>query len=434
MNKILTSSFQLPASNSRGQAALTAVLFFIFISLALVGGFGGLAASELQQVKTFERSKRSYLFAEGALEDAIYRLKSGKNMPSSVSYTDGDLSATTVVTDTVDAIEIETRGADSTARRAIKASLADGTEVAFNYGMQIGDGGLAMRNTASVLGNVYSNGPVTGENKNIVYGDIISAGADGLADGTHATSSIYAHTIRNSEIDKDAHYQIISGTTVGGTLYPASPDQPDADFQISDGTIEGWEQAATTTILSSPCPRVITGTVTLGPAKITCDVEIGGHADVTLGGTLWITGNLIVKDQAKIRAHSSLGQKSVIIIVDNPSNRISSSKIILQNQTLFFGSGAEGSYVLVISMNTSAEGGGGERAMEIKDDADGALLVYAPHGKILLQNSIELREVTGYAVEIKDSAMIVYETGLASLLFESGPEGGLFIDSWKEIP
>ena len=110
---------------STGQAALTAVLFFIFISLALMGGFGGLAATELQQAKTLEKSKRSFMFAEGALEDALYRLKSGKNMPSSVSYADGDVAATTTVTNLADSIEIEARGTGAEARRALKTFLPE---------------------------------------------------------------------------------------------------------------------------------------------------------------------------------------------------------------------------------------------------------------------------------------------------------------------
>lgn len=418
---------------SQGQAALTAVLFFIFISLALVGGFGGLAATELQQVKTLEKSKRSYLFAEGAMEDALYRKKAGKNMPSSVSYTNGDLSATTTVTSFADSIEIETRGADSNARRAIKASLVEGSEVAFNYGMQVGDGGLHLRNTSSVYGNVYSNGMAEGENLNIVRGDLVSAGVAGLVDGVHATGSVYAHTIRNSQIDKDAYYQVISGTTVGGTLHPASPDQAKKNLAITDATIDAWEQAAATTIISSPCPYEIEGTVTIGPAKITCDVEIEGSADVTLTGTLWITGNLEAEGTSQVRVAPALGRKSVAIIVDKPTNRTTSSKIILQNSATFAGSGTEGSYVLVISRNSSAESGGNEAAIDVKNTVAGDLLVYAAHGAITLQNSIQLREVSGYEVEVKNSASIVYETGLANLLFESGPAGGFFINSWKEV-
>ncbi|MBI1957593.1 MAG: hypothetical protein HYS44_04040 [Candidatus Niyogibacteria bacterium] len=419
---------------SDGQAALTAVLFFIFISLAVAGGFGGLAVSELRQVKTLEKSKRSYVYAEGALEDALYRSKAGKNMPSSVSYTEGDLSVTITVTDVANAIEIEARGADSNARRAVKAVLEEGTEAAFNYGIQVGDGGLHMKNSSSVRGNVFSNGPVTGENKNIAYGDVISGGADGLADGVHATGSVYAHIIRNSEIDRDAYYQVISGTTVGGVSHPGSSDQSDADLAITDATIDAWEQAATTTIISSPCPYKIQGTVTLGPAKITCNVEVENSADLTLAGPLWITGNLDTENTATIRIDPALGKKSIAIIVDDPANRTTSSKVSLENSTEFFGSGTEGSYILFISQNSSAEQGGDEIAVHVKNSASGDVLVYARHGKIVIQSSAQLREVSAYEIELRNTAQVIYQTGLANLLFESGPAGGFFIDSWKEIP
>ena len=59
-----------------------------------------------------------------------------------------------------------------------------------------------MSNSAEVIGNVFSNGPIVGSNSNIVRGDVVSAGPSGLVDGVRATSSVYAHTIRNSEIEK----------------------------------------------------------------------------------------------------------------------------------------------------------------------------------------------------------------------------------------
>ena len=63
----------------------------------------------------------------------------------------------------------------------------------------------------------------------------------------------------------------------------------------------------------------------------------------------------------------------------------------------------------------------------------GKLLVYAGHGEINLKNDINLKEVTGYKITIQNNAQVVYESGLANLLFSSGPSGGYFVDSWKEV-
>ena len=87
----------------------------------------------------------------------------------------------------------------------------------------------------------FSNGPIVGYNSNIVKGDIISAGPLGSVIGSHATGTVYAHSISNSNIDKDAYYISISNTTVDGILHPNSPDQATSSLPISDAMIEDWK-------------------------------------------------------------------------------------------------------------------------------------------------------------------------------------------------
>ena len=156
-----------------------------------------------------------------------------------------------------------------TATRVVQTNVNIDTEVvSFSFGVQAGNGGVFLENSSSVRGNVYSNGPVTGQNNNIVRGTIVSAGPVGLIDGAYATSSGYAHTIQDSTLDGNAYFQTISNTTVGGTQYPGSADQPTTTLPISDELVEEWKAAA---LLggthTTPCPYVISTSVTLGPRK-----------------------------------------------------------------------------------------------------------------------------------------------------------------------
>ena len=275
---------------------------------------------------------------------------------------------------------------------------------------------------------------MTGENSNLVKGIVVSAGSFGFIDGVHATGTVYAHTIRDSDIDGDAYYQTISGTTVGGALHPGSADQATSSLAISDEQIAEWESdAAAGGTISSPCPYKITDTATLGPKKIACDMEISGNGyALTLNGPLWIVGNLTISNGPTIKVASSLGGASVPIIADKPSNQTTSSKIELQNSAVFQGSGSTDSYVLMISHNKSAKQGGSETAIDLKNSIDGDLLVYAPHGEVLIQDSVNVKEASGYRIRLKNSAEVIYETGLANLIFTSGPSGGYMIESWKE--
>ena len=63
------------------------------------------------------------------------------------------------------------------------------------------EGGIVMENSSQVVGNVFSmTGPIVGLNSNMVKGDAISAGPGReTVNGTHATGTVYAHSISNSD-------------------------------------------------------------------------------------------------------------------------------------------------------------------------------------------------------------------------------------------
>jgi len=291
-----------------------------------------------------------------------------------------------------------------------------------------------MENTSTVSGNLYSNGPIVGTNSSQISGDAVSAGLAGSANGIDISGDLYAHTIQNSDIGADAFYTTISGSTVGGTSFPGSPDQATTTLPFSDSQVEQWKQDATAGgIISSPCPYTIDADTTLGPVKITCDLIISQDPTITLSGAVWVEGNISISNTAIIRLASSFGALSTGMIADRPSNRTTSSKINLSNSVTFLDSGTAGSYIVMLSQNNSAEIGGGEKAIDVSNTVNGDVLLYAGHGEILLQNSVNLRQVTGYRIRLKNSTNVSYETGLASLLFSTGPGAGWSVTNWREI-
>lgn len=409
------------------------VTFLTFISLAVLYGIISPTIKNVSLSRGAMSSAKSYYLAESGSEDAYYRLKSGKQISSTETLSLDGGTATTVITDVSGSEkEIVSTGDLLSGFRKLKTGVTVSTGASFNYGVQVGQGGFVMENSSSVLGNIYSNGTVYGSGSNIVKGDVVSAGPSGSVSGIHATSSVYAHTILNSTIDKNAYYQVISGSTVSGTSYPGSADQPPLSLPISDETISAWEaDAESGGVVNSPCPYKINSDVTIGPKKINCDFEISGNPTITLAGNLWVAGEIEIENSPIIRVSPSLSGKTIALIADNPSNRTSSSKIEIKNSVNIQGAGA-GSYVLFISQNQSAEQGGGERAIEVENSANGAILVYAGHGEILLKNNINLKEVTAYRVRLQNSAQVSYETGASSLLFTGGPSGGWNLKNWFE--
>src|SRR3989344_834811 len=60
-----------------GQAIITAVVFFLLITISVVGGVSGPILTEASIVRTLENSKTSYYVAESLHEDVVYRIIKG---------------------------------------------------------------------------------------------------------------------------------------------------------------------------------------------------------------------------------------------------------------------------------------------------------------------------------------------------------------------
>ncbi|MBI4118068.1 MAG: hypothetical protein HY455_00820 [Parcubacteria group bacterium] len=420
----------------RGQAALIGVFLFVGVTFSIAFGASTIALKETELVRDNALAKQGYYVSESAQEDVVYRLRTGMDVSSQEVLNVGDFYATSTVVDD-DGTKTTTTSAyvgENLRKTETIVSIADG--VTFNYGVHIGLGGLLLENSSSIAGNALSNGPVTGSG-NLIKGDVISTGAVGLVDDIHATSTVYANTIRDSYIEKDAYYQTKQNTTVLGTSYPGSPNQSAVPLPISDVLITEWEAAAAaggTLTCNEGDEHEIKTDTTLGPAKIPCDLEITGSPTVTLNGPIWVTGNIEIANSSRLITNVSLGTDDVVVIADNPSNQLSSSKIDIKNSASFE-SGTTGSYILLLSQNKSTEQGGGETAIEFQNTATGlnSLLLYAGHGAILIHNSAKLREVSAYKLHLKNTSQVEYESGVANSIFESGPGGSYDIIDWKEI-
>ncbi|MDP3762855.1 MAG: hypothetical protein Q8Q97_02175, partial [bacterium] len=308
-----------PASWQGGQAALLAVVLILLAVLILIGTVSGLAFRGAKIAELDYKSRRSYFLSESGSEDAAYRLISGKNLPSSYELSLYGATTNVSVTNVLGGKEILSSAGLDTLQRAVKSFFKTGTGASFNYGVQIGNGGLVMENNSQVNGSVYSNGNVVGNNNPAITGDAFLVGAS-----------------------------TISGVSVGGEIKTGQPSLP---MPISDAQLDAWEtDAAAGGIHTAPCPYVLSsGTTVIGPKKIACDMDIKNTAVVTLTGTLWVSGNLIIQNSAVVGLDSSFGGASGLIIVDDPLNRSSKSILEVKNYAEINGSGTSGSYEMLVS-------------------------------------------------------------------------------------
>jgi len=441
-NRTRCSPFSVHCSlePERGQVLLGITILFTVITATIILGVVSPTVREVEIGNDLLLSAQSYFAAESLAEDLAYRLKSGKQVASSESLALGAGSASAVVSTGINTQTITSSGTVQGLVRTVKVSLKLGTGIAFHYAIQSGAGGFALRNSSSITGNVYSGGPVSGSG-NMIYGSVVSAGPSGIVYGIHATSSVYAHTIGSSAqatiIDKDAYYATAKvNTTVSGVSYPGSPDQPTAALPISDSQISGWENDAASGGTISSCDGsgnyTVSANTTLGPKKIACNLIVKGTT-LTVTGPLWIVGNITTASNPTIKMAPGLGSQNVAIIADNPGNQSGSGVISISQGSTFQGSGSAGSYVFMISQNNNAETGGTSDAIALGQSSS-ALVAYASHGQITLSQSAEANETTAYKIVLTQSANVIYDNGLPTTIFESGPSGGYAITGWSEVP
>lgn len=441
----------------RGQVAIITVMLFGAALMALTLGVLSPALRQIQTVRDFENSKQSYYAAEGAGEDAYYRIRNNIAVSFPYSLSLGGASATTSLSYiSLTEQELLSEGNVKGLIRSSLKTLTIGDGFYFLYAVQGGVGGITMLNNAQVIGNVFSNGPILGASPNansysLVRGDVVSTGPNGSFSQTHATGSVYAYKIKDATIDKDAYYQtfdsatstvIVSGSTCTSNshCHPNSPNQATTSMPVSDALISQWESTAAAggSVTCTGGTYTISSSVTIGPKKIPCNLVVSGNGTiVTLTGTIWVTGTISLSGSGgsgvQLKVSDTVGDKSVAVIADNTSNRTTSSTIFIDSNTYFYGStGNAGSYVMLLSMNSSAENGGSTIAINVQNGATGNLLVYAPHGELYVQNNVSLREATAYKITLINNSIVTYNIGLSQALFTSGSGGAWKVKRWRE--
>ncbi len=401
---------------NRGAAMMISVLFFLFISVAIISGLVGPSMREFRNSSVNLNSKKAYFLSESGIEDAFYRLKSNMAIGSSESITLDSNTVTTSIVSVGSSKEIISLGDVSNYERKVALTLIAGEGVSFNYGMQVGTGGLEMENSSTINGNVYVNANITASNSPRITGTAIATGSISDIDvGQSGVGDAWAHTVNNSDVAGNLYCQTGSGNNKSCNTSQGDPEV--LDFPVSDEQIQSWKDAAVLGGEQTGNINLSDGNTTLGPRKIIGNLTLSNDAIVTVTGTLWVTGNISLSNFSQIRLSSSYGSGSGVIVA--------SGTISTANSASFAGSGTTGSYLMMVTTSTAAG------AIDIQNSA-GTVILVAPYGKINFSNSASAKEAVGKTVHMQNSSTLTYETGLTNVNFISGPSGAYDVSSWKE--
>ena len=411
-----------------GQTMMIVVIFFLFISLAIVLSLISPTIREFKVSKDLLSSKESYFLAESGIEDAIYRFNSGKQISSSESITVGQNTVmTNIVSFGSNEKEIVSLGNVLNHQRKISLTLKVGTGISFNYGLQAGNGGFVMKNNSGVYGNVYSNGNVFGSSGVFITGSVIASNyssVDKIVIGSAGVGDAWANIITNSTITGNLYCQIGNNNNKICNTSQADPNpQP---FPITDDIINNWKAVAEIggTISGNYTPSGSSSS--LGPKKITGNLNLPNGHKLTLNGIVWVEGNINISNNAEIHLASSFGSNGGILLADG--------YIDLSNNIEFFGSGTNGSYILVITTSDCPTSSycNDYDAITMGNNSE-IVVLNAQNGKINLKNNAGANSETADKIFLNSNATVTYQTGLANSNFITGPSGAWKIDTWEEI-
>ncbi len=140
---------------------LISVVFFLFISLAIIAGLTSPTVRMFKSSIVNLNSKKSYFLSESGSEDALYRILTNKTIGTSeVLSLDGNSTTTSISTLFGNSKQITSLADVLGFQRKTLVSMTSGAGVAFNYGLQVGNGGMNLGGGSTVNGNVYSNASI----------------------------------------------------------------------------------------------------------------------------------------------------------------------------------------------------------------------------------------------------------------------------------
>ncbi|HWC57512.1 MAG TPA: choice-of-anchor R domain-containing protein [Candidatus Paceibacterota bacterium] len=194
-----------PSSRQKGTALLVVMVLFVALSLSIAAGLVTPVIRAHRVATDVLDSKQAYFLAESGDEDVLYRLLNAKQVGASNTLVLGTETATTTVTDMDNGDkEIQSLGDAEDRDRTVALTVSQGAGVSFNYGVQVGQGGLVLTGSSGINGNVYANGSIQGTSSSFITGSAVAANSAPLAaDQSNSTGAITDIPFGNANATQD---------------------------------------------------------------------------------------------------------------------------------------------------------------------------------------------------------------------------------------
>lgn len=427
-------------NHQQGFVALVLTLLVVVVLSGIGVSATLLTSSQQRLIRNTTESLQAYYGAEAGIEDALFRVKNSLNWSNPVILDAllSDAEVTTTLIDSGVAKTIVAIGDDSSRIRKVEAVYrVSSSEVLFFYGAQAGEGGVELGQNSTIIGNIYSNGSLQGDNGAQITGDAIVAG-DGASSNeikdVVIDGNAWAPSFDNCSVGGNIVFVTGGGVedcTAGGTIQEQTDPIAIASLPIIQIVIDDWKQEAQDggVIASGDYNPPKDSAETIGPGVIQGDMILKNNQSLTLAGTVYVTGNIDIDNGTEIHLSSLYGVESGILLSDG--------WVHIQNNGELAGSGEPDSQLMILTTSNCRGSEGGNcthhnAAMDIHNNATGAIF-YAGDGMIHLHNNVEISQATAWKLQLGNNTTLTYSLGLASTLFSSGPGGTFELSSWKEV-
>lgn len=264
-------------------------------------------------------------------------------------------------------------------KRTVKAQVGiDSTSIAFHYAAQTGNGGAIMDESATIEGNIYSNGSITVDNDNqqTITGDAYAVGT------------------------------IAPGIFVQGTKHPGASPAP---FPVVDYNY--WKTQANINndpITCSPTCEIKDNTPIFGPKKYIGNLLISNNAIVTMTGPVWVTGNFtMTQGGTTLQLDNSFGSFSTALIIDGVASLNQGGQFSPTNAS-------PPGYIMLVTTSTA------DPAINLSQQGATAIF-YALNGAATLSQKANVTALVANKLTMTNRAILQYSTGLGSSQFSTGP-------------
>jgi hypothetical protein len=256
-----------------------------------------------------------------------------------------------------------------------------------------------------------------GGNNSTIGGDTNSGG---VYIGTTSSDEVWAHNVQGTSGTGKIYCK--TGLYNNKSCDTSRDDPTPQPMPLSEANIQAWKDDAATggTIVGDY--HVNYAGATLGPKIITGNLLVDGGGTLTMSGTLWVQGTVTVTGGGKIKLATSYGTNSGALVSDN--------YVSLTGGSNFAGSGQASSYPFLITTSACpvAPGCNGNNAIYLSGGS-GTVALIAQDGNVYINGGSSLKAVTGKQVTMDGGGTLVYDNGLISENFSSGPGG-----SWQFVP